>query len=96
MMSFRGSVLVLLAAGLEAAGAAGAAALEAGSVDRAVGAVVAPLDAAGSDELQAAAPAMSVRMATAAGTGLSSADLTCLTGAEILIIFVPQSFLDSC
>src|SRR5450755_2988818 len=93
MMSFWGAVSVLLAVGLAAPGVAappGAVAAECAVVGVAVG-VAAPLDAAGCDELQAATPATSIRMA--AGTPrLNSADVAGPAGLGVLIMNLPAIF----
>ncbi len=95
-MSFWGAASVLLAVGLPAPGVAeppGAAAADCAAVGAVVGAV-APLDAAGRDELQAATPT-SIRMAAAGTPRLISADVAGPAGLGVLIMNLPAIFFGS-
>jgi hypothetical protein len=94
MMSFWGAASVLLAVGLAAPGVAappGAAFADCAAVDVAAG-VAAPLDAAGCDELQAATPTTSIRVAAADTPRLSSADVAGRAGLGVLIMNLPAIF----
>jgi len=89
-MSFWGAASVLLAVGLAAPGVA--AAPGAAFADFAAVGVAAPLDAAGCDELQAATPTTSIRVAAADTPRLSSADVAGRAGLGVLIMNLPAIF----